>query len=384
MLICTLLIATISNVIALDLSPNAEVSILTCSPGDDFYESYGHSAIRVKDVNNRIDNVYNYGTFAFSDDFAIQFMEGKLDYWVNVEKYPNFRYQYDMEKRSIYEQELNLNTKQKQQIFDFLTENAKEENKYYRYDFRHNNCSSKLRDVIEEAIGIQFSEAKAKTTYRKMIDSYVPNAEWYDFGTDLLLGAPIDKKIDVAATMFLPDYLMNTLDETQINGKPLVKQKQTLLDHGYKLYEESKLLKILTPARLFWILLIVVFLFKIYLPNNLPDIFSFLFLTIIGLAGWFMLYMWLGTAHTGTKWNLNILWAIPFHFPMAFFILKHKKPRWVAQYFFVCRVILITTLVIWPLFLPQRFHMAVLPLILLSLLCISSNIPVSMKIFDKK
>jgi hypothetical protein len=378
------LLFSISNLAnAFELTPAAEVSILTCSPGDDFYESYGHSAIRVKDINQNFDMVFNYGTFSFSEDFMKMFVLGKLRYWLEPESYPNFRYQYDSENRSIYEQILDITPTQKQQFFDYVLNNAKEENKYYWYDFLYNNCSSKLRDVIEESTGVEFSEKRTKKSFRELIDSYNRKAEWYDFGIDLALGAKIDQRANFSEQMFLPDYLMNTLDETQIAGQPLVKVKQTVLDNGYEFYSEKKLMGTLKPALFFWVILILFFLFKLYYkgPNN--PLFSVFFLTIMGLSGWFLLFLWLGTDHGATKWNLNILWAIPLHFPMALFLLKKNKPKWVAQYFFFARVVLITTLMLWP-FIPQQFHIAILPIILISLLSISSNIPISMKDYQKE
>ncbi|MEZ5004047.1 MAG: DUF4105 domain-containing protein [Chitinophagales bacterium] len=377
-------ILSIFSTNALELSSEAEISLLTCSPGDDFYESYGHSALRVKDPVTKVDVVFNYGTFSFSEDFAIKFIKGELNYWVEPEPYFDFRYQYNYEGRSIYEQVLNLTQDQKQSIADYLLENAKPENKYYWYDFRFNNCSSKLRDVLEESTDVQFSDEKSNETFRQMINGYVPYADWYDLGTDVLLGATLDRKTTYAESMFLPDYLMKMFDDAKINGKPLVKEKRTLLDNGYHLYNEGKWANIFSPSAVFWLVLLLFLLFKIYYKGNWPPVFSILFLTILGLSGWFMIILWFFTLHTAADWNLNILWAIPFHFPMAFLLTKAKSWKWVAHYFFICRVILIATLFIWPLFLPQQFNMAVLPLILISLLCISSNMPISLKDFNIK
>ncbi|MEZ5008714.1 MAG: DUF4105 domain-containing protein [Chitinophagales bacterium] len=381
-LLLLLFSVVITPLAALELSPTAEISLLTCSPGDDFYESYGHSALRVNDPETGVDVVYNYGTFSFSDDFALKFIKGELNYWVNPETYLDFRYQYNYEGRSIYEQILNLSVEQKQSIADYLVKNSLPENRYYWYDFRFNNCSSKLRDVLEESTGVKFSTEKSDKTFRQMIDGYVPKADWYDLGTDVLLGATLDRKVTYAESMFLPDYLMQMFDDTKINGEPLVKEKRTLLDKGYHLYNEGKWANIFSPSTVFWLLLLLFFLFKLYYKGNLPPFFSIFFLSILGLAGWFMIFMWFFTLHTAADWNLNILWAIPFHFPMALFLFKEKKPKWVAHYFFFCRVILIVTLIVWPIFLPQQFNIAVLPLILLSLLCISSNMPISMKDYN--
>ena len=62
------------------LSPEAEVSVITCGPGtDELYASFGHSAYRVLDLENKIDRVYNYGTFNFNTpNFYSKFAQGKL------------------------------------------------------------------------------------------------------------------------------------------------------------------------------------------------------------------------------------------------------------------------------------------------------------------
>ncbi len=49
-----------------ELSPEAELSVITCGPGtEELYASFGHSAFRIQDIPNKIDRVYNYGTFRF-------------------------------------------------------------------------------------------------------------------------------------------------------------------------------------------------------------------------------------------------------------------------------------------------------------------------------
>ncbi len=55
----------------LPLSKNTEVSILTCGTGSEIYSLFGHTAIRIKDTENQIDEVYNYGTFDFSTPISI-------------------------------------------------------------------------------------------------------------------------------------------------------------------------------------------------------------------------------------------------------------------------------------------------------------------------
>ena len=83
-----------------------QISLLTCSPGEELYSTFGHTAIRVKDNTNGMDIVFNYGTFEFSPDFYAKFIQGKLLYYLSVEEFGNFMYQYQMESRSVVEQPL--------------------------------------------------------------------------------------------------------------------------------------------------------------------------------------------------------------------------------------------------------------------------------------
>ena len=118
-------------------SCNLRISLLTCTPGEELYSSFGHSALRVVDRANNFDIVFNYGTFDFDDpDFYTKFVRGKLLYFVSVTTFSDFMSQYEYEGRGVTEQILNLSCDEKQNLLAALNENAKEENKYYKYDFK--------------------------------------------------------------------------------------------------------------------------------------------------------------------------------------------------------------------------------------------------------
>ena len=128
------------------------ISLLTCTPGTELYSTFGHSALRVFDSSNNTDLVYNYGTFEFYDpDFYNKFVKGKLLYFVSIDSLPSFMEEYDYYKRGITEQAINISCEEKQRMVAALFENAKEENKYYRYDFNYDNCTTRLRDMLEKA-----------------------------------------------------------------------------------------------------------------------------------------------------------------------------------------------------------------------------------------
>src|SRR5690606_11540839 len=92
------------------LSNNAEIHVLTCGPYiDELYSAFVHNAIRVYDLENRSDRIYNYGAFDFDQpNFYLNFARGNLYYKLAVQQYRNFKNFYIHFNRFIHEQELNL------------------------------------------------------------------------------------------------------------------------------------------------------------------------------------------------------------------------------------------------------------------------------------
>ncbi|MBK7884362.1 MAG: DUF4105 domain-containing protein [Chitinophagaceae bacterium] len=117
-------------------SSHLRISLLTCTPGEELYSTFGHSALRVIDSSSVTDVVYNYGTFNFDDDgFYLKFVQGKLMYYIAAGIFEAFIYEYQIENRGITEQVLNFSAAEKTIIQQALNNNLKEENKYYKYDF---------------------------------------------------------------------------------------------------------------------------------------------------------------------------------------------------------------------------------------------------------
>src|SRR5215218_1527696 len=99
-------------------SCHLRISLLTCSPGEELYSTFGHSALRVTDSVTSQDIVYNYGTFNFDEPgFYTKFVRGKLLYYLSTEEFSSFKRQYEYERRSMIEQELDLSCTEKQKMF---------------------------------------------------------------------------------------------------------------------------------------------------------------------------------------------------------------------------------------------------------------------------
>jgi hypothetical protein len=139
---------------AQEASTGLRISLLTCSPGQELYSVFGHSALRIVDSAAGTDIVYNYGTFDFNDpDFYTKFVRGRLRYFLSQSSFADFMYEYAYFKRPVKEQVLSISSEEKHSIQQALFENISGENRFYRYDFLFDNCTTRLRDLIFRATG---------------------------------------------------------------------------------------------------------------------------------------------------------------------------------------------------------------------------------------
>lgn len=343
------------------------ISLLTCAPGEELYSTFGHTAIRVIDSTTGVDEVYNYGTFEFSPDFYYQFVKGKLLYALSVEEFQRFIFQYQAESRSIIEQELALDCEQKQQLYTALRTNALPENRFYRYDFLFDNCTTRARDILVKNSGGVVTYRPLfpaeQPTFRHLIYGYLnrANQDWSKFGIDLLLGAKLDRRATNEEAMFLPDNLMKAFDTATVNGVPVVKEEEPLLVMPFVASESYPI----TPFRLFTFLLVAIGVLSFVKQGwayRVIRVFDFLLFFTLGCVGVLLLFMWFGTDHQLTANNYNLVWAPPTHLVAAFFL--RKEAGWVKPYFRITFFVTVLLLLLWA-FLPQQLNIALLPFILL-------------------
>ena len=343
------------------------ISLLTCAPGSELYSIFGHTAIRVQDEAAGTDLVFNYGTFEFSPDFNIKFIRGKLLYSLSVEPYNEFMYTYRYESRSVQEQLLQLDCSEKTGLYNALQVNAREENRYYKYDFLYDNCTSRAGDIIvaHTKNPVVFSPIFQESipSFRDQIHHYLDlgHQDWSKLGIDILLGVKLDKIPTNRQSMFLPDHLLRGIENARLRGAPLAAAPQTILQMPSPLGDAS----FFTPFRVFLLILLVIaglsFTRKKWAKVTL-QVFDFLFFFILGLAGWLLLFMWFGTDHSACSNNFNLLWALPTHLIAAFFV--HTSRNWKLRYFRIICWGSIVLMLAW-FFLPQQLNPALVPLVLL-------------------
>ena len=301
-------------------STHLRISLLTCGTGLEPWETFGHTAIRITDSLAGTDNVYNYGTFnGYDDDFLIKFTRGKLLYYLSYYPYPNFLQEYVESHRSVREQVLNISGEDKIDIYNFLNNNARDENKYYKYDFFFDNCATRIRDAFPTAFGNNFEYAKVlpenkEISFRNIINQYFYRVHWQRFGVNILLRSRIDKIMTESDVMFLPDFLERAVAGSTLNGKKIAATSTIELSGSPTLLAGLNGPLILTICIA---LLTIIGLTKKSL-NRLGKLMVFLNLFITGFIGCFILVMWFATDHQGCSNNFNLLWALPTNLIVAF------------------------------------------------------------------
>jgi hypothetical protein len=321
------------------------ISILTCGAGEELYASFGHTGVRVRDDRSGRDEVYNYGTFNFSDpDFYSSFVLGKLQYYLERSSFRDFMYTYQVEKRSVKEQELNLDSMQQQQLLQYLETNLLPENRYYAYDFLFDNCATRVRDIFPAVLGPEFYFGtilgNKPLSYRAIINQYLAAKHWERLGINLLLGSKVDSVMTDDGSMFLPAFVHKGLEHAQFRKTHLVSQERVLL--ASERVEQSRLNGPMWLMLGILILTVLAYLVRSF--SYLKVAVRFVLLFVTGLLGCLMLFMWLGTAHQSCSNNYNILWAIPLNLPLAF--LVGKKGGWLRTYALAGISLIIVSLII--------------------------------------
>ena len=351
-----------------------EVSLLTADPGTELYSSFGHSAIRMRELGpGGRDLVFNFGTFDFdTPNFYGKFATGKLNYMLSVATYDRFIVEYDYYKRGLREQVLDLNEEQKDFLLQHLDAQYAPERRFYKYDFFYNNCATKIRDAFDVVIGEQlvWSDTLAEEkTFRNLIDEFVLPLPWADFGIDLALGSVIDRPATELEKQFLPTYMGQAFAKATIvkNGvsRPLVKQSRVLLEYPKEATQQS----LLNPSVVFWFLAIIFAALTGYgfKKGKLMKVLDIALFGILGILGLVVTFLWFFTDHSATLWNWNILWAFPGHLVLVWGLVARPNATWISSYLLFVMVATVVVLLLWIVGV-QSFYPALIPILLLLLL----------------
>ncbi len=347
------------------LSDSAFASVLTCGAGDEFYTSFGHTAIRVCDTARGLDMVYNYGTFDFdTPHFYWTFARGKLNYCLSRSSFEDFMLEYRYEGRAVWEQRLRLSEQEVNNLYLMLETNYLPEYRYYMYDFFRDNCATRVRDMVRDCLCHDrlSPECRRDTnlSYRNILyQSTEGTLLWWRLAIDMALGVRCDQRCSNYEYMFSPLKMMEQFDTlTRVgSGEPVAEQAVTLLQETRQQPSRS-----LSPTLVFWVLFVMVLCLTLMEWRkgwSLGWMDRVLFI-VVSLLSLLALFLWLCTDHYCTKINLNVLWASPLF--IYFAIMLRRSNRWVV----VAQLVMLLAAMVMTLApLPQQLNAALLPISLL-------------------
>ena len=343
LLVITLTISVL-NGFSQDSDPmdSVEVSLITCSPHEEIYSLYGHSAIRWHDLRQEgptkgQDLVFNWGMFSFSKPFfVLRFVFGLTDYELVCMNANTFWPYYKKWGSSVTEQVLNLTADEKRKLQQALAENLRPENRVYRYNFFYDNCSTRPRDIIEKNLNgkVIWSEQEGRqVSFREMVRECNRNHLWSKAGNDILLGLKADKSTNRIEQEFLPANLMTDIARAQVyeNGtyRPLVLEQRSIVPPGVQLIEPDW---IMTPTQLA-ILLLILSVAITWIEWRRKKTFKWLDVFLMGIQGLagIALTAMLFSQHPTTTLNLNYLLFNPLPFFFIPSVIQRKKIWWAVQ-----------------------------------------------------
>lgn len=342
-----------------------EAWLITYGPGDLYWQSFGHNAIWIRDPDLGLNHVFNFGYFDFRQEaFFRRFLQGKLLYFSAAQKAEKEFSGYVNENRSIRAQRLNLSPAQSLRLADYLVAEVQPENRDYLYDYYTNNCSTRIRDALDEALdgtlSDRFKSLAAGQSWRDHTRRLSFENDWLYIGLETSLGARIDKASSQWDEFFIPSVLANAVGELTI---PSADGEQALVLEDLMLFESDRPAAPAEPDRWWprYLLVSVLVLFAAWLACKLlpwvtPIFLVRSWLVLAGLAGILIAYLWLFTDHTVARPNLNLLVFNP-----LWFLAGWRKYRQKTGILLLLLSLLAVVLMFVP---PEQYNLDVLALFL--------------------
>lgn len=331
------------------------VGFVTCEPGPEIFELYGHEGVRVSgrvDGQN-IDVVFNYGVFDFSSPgFVWRFVKGETDYMAVAQPTDLFLYPYRKRGSRVIERVMPLSQQEARQMYERLLDDVRPENSTYRYKYFTNNCATKPLAHLTAVTGERLKprDDHKPVTYRELLKQYNEGYPWYQFGIDLVLGYELDKPVTPRQMSFVPVEL----DRLYFSRMP-----QRVLNEGEGDCREPATPFLLSP------LFVSLLLFLVALVMNFKRMRSrvaeTVWFALQGMAGVLVCGLAFFSEHEGTSPNLLCIWLNPLWLAIPVLVWLPRCRKVCQGLMSADAVVTGLLLICWPL-LPQSTDPAVFPL----------------------
>lgn len=345
-------------------------SLLTCSPGTEVYELYGHTAIRYQNIKSGLDIVLNYGIFDFNTpNFLYRFVRGETDYQLGITFFSYFKREYESRGSSVVQQTLNLTPDEAFKLDSILRENYLPENRVYRYNYFYDNCTTRARDRIEDAVNgrIFYPVEDVKMSFRDWIHRCTAEYPWAELGADLCLGSEADIPIDTRLQMFIPANLESAFRVAYIKGdsgvvRKLVSEEKEIISASPRVAEEEFPL---SPMQVALILVTFILLWS-FVEWRCGRIFwglDIVLFALQGVAGCIVAFLFFFSVHptVGSNYLLIIFNPIPlFYLPIMICNIRKRRKDW----YDILNIVVLTLFISFLVVIPQKISLVVVPLAL--------------------
>lgn len=297
-------------------TPKAQAWLVTYGPGEIYWQRFGHNAIWIRDPARGLDHTFNFGFFDFAqEDFFLRFLQGRMLYFSAARPAREEFAAYIDENRSIRAQRLDLTSPQITRLADHLLNEVRPENREYLYDYYRNNCSTRVRDAVDLALGGRLEAvtrpAPADQSWRDHTRRLSSSDFWLYLGLEIALGARVDRPVSRWDEMFIPAVLAETAADFDV---PTSGGDAPLVSEDVMLFESTAPRPPARP-RGWWPRYLLASLAAVLAAGLLsrwagPRVSRTLarsWLLVAGLAGCALLFFWFGTDHAAAGLNLNVL-----------------------------------------------------------------------------
>ncbi len=313
-----------------NLSKESVISLITMEPTVDHNNHYGHSAIRIYDINNNIDELFDLCYYDkhtnLSYKMHLRFIEALKKDQLNF-------------SRNWYEQELNLTHEEKKKVFELLILSCN--GPYYGFteDFFTESAPIKIHSMLKLILGDKLHIQSGKITLRTILNNdFISQNEI--FLNNIFYGTNADNPLLTLDCCYTPEQLKMIAAKSKLTvneeiTEDLVTNERSLVNCP-SLNHSSFFTINLTVIILSSILTIIFLLTIIQLYLNSREIraksliigikaFDLIFFVSVGLVGCKILTNdCLSTNLLYTK-NYNFIWLVPSNLIMAFTLISNKK-----------------------------------------------------------
>lgn len=297
--------------------------LMTYGTAERVEEQFGHNAIWIRDAERGVDAVYNFGFFDFDKPgFYREYLFGEMVYFALARSPEDELAYYRWRDRGVRAQRLALDTAQVRRLTDWLEARVQPDTREFRYDYYFNNCSNRIRDALDHALGgalAEYARARpARLDFRQHTRRLIQDAPLLYTGIQAALGRMADRPRTLWDEMFLPEVVAETVARMTVPGPGGESRPLVVADR--MLYESSRPPPPETPGATWpaFVLAGVLTAFAILLPARRARAPRFpaplgarAWILVSSLAGALLVFLWVATAHEAAWRNENLLLLNP-------------------------------------------------------------------------